>query len=152
MIRIAIENDSGQYIIFDDDKKLRVLIENAIIKEISGKEENEEGAKFLYIKHIDIAERNKEKEPNNYGYFSSKITIKDFCTRGVRDNIKDVYSRIPFNAVEIYEETKIKTLNDEEFKIYFNKAVEIYENRFKYDEDFKKYPLEFRVKELSKLL
>ena len=90
MIRVTVDSDNGQNIVFDEKNKLRIFITNKVVK-YANKDLTVENVKKFYKTHKEIAKENKEENENEFGYFNTSITIKDFFTRGVENKLINKY-------------------------------------------------------------
>lgn len=134
MIRIAIESESGQYILFDEDEKLRVYITVEVIKAFGNVYTLDEiGIKNFYneYRHKNMAKNKKSTNKNSHGYYESSLTIKDFLNRGVFEKDR-ANNMIAWNAVHYYENNmKLKddnfNLKDYTFKQLFDNSIELHE-------------------------
>lgn len=151
MIRVTVDSDNGQNIVFDEKNKLRIFITNKVVK-YANKDLTVENVKKFYKTHKEIAKENKEENENEFGYFNTSITIKDFFTRGVENKLINKYLRIPFCVVESYEKSKNVELSDEDFKNIFEFTMKIYKNKLKNKKEFKKLDINIKIEELRKLL
>ena len=148
MIRVTVDSDNGQNIVFDEKNKLRIFITNKVVK-YANKDLTVENVKKFYKTHKEIAKENKEENENEFGYFNTSITIKDFFTRGVENKLINKYLRIPFCVVESYEKSKNVELSDEDFKNIFEFTMKIYKNKLKNKKEFKKLDINIKIEELS---
>lgn len=129
MIRIVIESESGQYILFDKDEKLRVYITVEAIKAFGNEYTLDEICiKKFYneYRHKNMAINKKSANKNSHGYYESSLTINNFLDRGVFEKDK-ANNMIAWNAVHYYEnEMKLKddkfSLNNT-FKQLFDKSI-----------------------------
>jgi hypothetical protein len=79
-IRAIYEDESGEFVIFDDSNKIRVEIKVELIQDQSHITTSltADDAKNFYSRHIDIVEKNKSENKNINGYFESTINSNDF--------------------------------------------------------------------------
>ena len=77
-IRATTISESGQFIVFDENNKIRATVTREIIEDkMSIKFPTEKNAIDFYQDNIDIALKNKETELTD-GYYNSSITTSDF--------------------------------------------------------------------------
>jgi len=78
-LRISIDSESFQYVVFDDDNKVKTMITKEVIQDIEHIESpNNNDVKNFYNNNYSIVLKNKSKEPNSAGFYESKITTLDF--------------------------------------------------------------------------
>lgn len=135
MVRFTIDSDSGQFILFDEVEKLKVIITIEAVQAFGNKYTlDEDGIKKFYNEYRNrrIAITRKSANKNAHGYFETQITIQDFLHRGLLENQMDSYSRIPWNAVHYYENEErngkdIPSFDDNKIKLLFDKAIILHE-------------------------
>lgn len=152
MIRVTVDNNNGQNIVFDEKNKLRVFITNEVVKYAGRKNLTDNGVKKFYKKFKKIAKKNKEINENEFGYFNASITLKDFFTRGIENELLNKYLRIPYSVIELYEKSKNISLKEEEFKDIFEFVINIYKKEFKNKKEFKRLDINTKIEELEKVL
>lgn len=78
-VKVAVNNESGQFVVIDDSEMLRTTITKDVIrdKEQISTPSNEDVESF-YMQNINIALKNKTEIQDKNGYFESSITTSDF--------------------------------------------------------------------------
>lgn len=135
MVRFTIDLNSGQFVLFDEVEKLRVIITIEAVQAFGNKYTlDEDGIKKFYneYRNKNIAINRKSEKKNVHGYYETQITIQDFLHRGLLENQMDSYSRIPWNAVHYYENEvrngkDIPSFDDNKIKSLFDKALILHE-------------------------
>lgn len=77
-VKIAVNNESGQFVVIDDTEMLRTTITQEVVynkKQTSIPTEDD--IESFYMENIDIALKNRTEGEDENGYFESSITESD---------------------------------------------------------------------------
>jgi hypothetical protein len=147
---IEVNFSNEDIILFDNDKKIRVIISRNVILD-NGYQENKISVMQFYNYFNAIVKKNLSSEVNLQGYFISKIYTEDFQYRGIYNQYINSNLRIVCESIEYFEEIEKVSFNDEEFKKWFNILNSIYLS-FNQDINFSKLSKELKVNRLTDYL
>lgn len=147
---IEVNFSNEDIILFDNDKKIRVIISRNVILD-NGYQENKISVVQFYRYFNAIVKKNLSSEVNLQGYFTSEIYTKDFQYRGIYKKYIESNLRIICESIEYFEEKEKVSFNDEEFKKWFNILDSIF-FLFNQDINFSKLSKELKVNRLTDYL